>query len=133
MTPYATLDDLTAMLTDLGQPVPAGANGLLLRASRMVRRATITAIYDTDDDGNPTSTKIVDALRDATCEQVASWGTVDSNGSPTVHQTVSAGRISLGWVQGTSGASIADGEQLSPQAVLILQDACLVGTGPWQP
>ena len=131
---YATVDDLTTPFADLGLTVPANAAGLLARASRMVRRATVTALYDVDDDGNPTDATIVTALRDATVEQVAAWTELGVDGVPTDYQTVTAGRLSLGRrTNNTAGAGLTDGTTLAPQALLVLQDANLVGIGPWQP
>src|SRR5690606_11718546 len=50
-------------------PADPEAQRRLNRAIRIIDAMIITAIYDVDDDGLPTDTKIADALRDATCAQ----------------------------------------------------------------
>lgn len=70
MIVYATADDLLEGW--LGE-APADAAMLLRQASLLVGDATRFDEYDVDDDEMPTNAKIRAALRDATCQQVASW------------------------------------------------------------
>ncbi len=68
----ATAADLAADPWGITTP-PANVNRLLARASQMVRGATKTALYATDDDGMPTDSDVLSGFRDATCAQVSAW------------------------------------------------------------
>ncbi|MEJ2886155.1 hypothetical protein [Actinomycetospora aeridis] len=70
MTVWATTEYLA---TYLGEAVPDDAGRLLARASRVVDGLITHAVYDTDDDGQPTSLLVRGALADATCAQVQTW------------------------------------------------------------
>lgn len=124
---HATTDDLA----DFVATVPANAQLLLTRASRLVSQATMTAQYAIDGDGLPTDSAVTIALRDATCEQVAAWvkdGVEDGTGAAPVYTNVSIGSVSLGGRSPGSGtAGGASARNLAPQAVLILQQAGLTG------
>jgi hypothetical protein len=52
---------------------PANIDRLLLLASQRVDEATVAAIYDTDDTGQPTDPNISAAFTEAVCAQVAAW------------------------------------------------------------
>jgi hypothetical protein len=67
---YATTQQLQ---TYTGATPPADATRLLGRASELIDDHIVTAIYDVDDQGNPTDAKIIAALADATCAQVEHW------------------------------------------------------------
>jgi hypothetical protein len=71
---YATPDDLAGYT---GQPAPDNAEHLLRAASRRVARATRGAVYATQPNGKPVDDDLVDALREATCAQVATWAALD--------------------------------------------------------
>lgn len=119
---YATVDDLTEYV----DPPPANAPLLLDRASRLVTRATLTAIYDSTD------ATIQAALRTATCEQVAAWvaGEEDGTGATPVYTNVSIGSVTLGGRTSTAGAAGgARADELAPQARLTLDEAGLLN-GP---
>lgn len=58
---------------------------LLTHASRLVRKATRRAIYDTDPAGNPTDIDTIETFREATCLQVEAWVRAG------VHQDVGTG------------------------------------------
>lgn len=134
MTTYATTADLAAYMTDngLGAP-PANAQQLIDRASRLVTRATMTAVYEVDANGVAVDPVQVAAFKAATLEHVVALIALGSNGAPaTQYQSVSAGRISLGRGASTEVAGmIADGDTLAPQAYLALQDAGLAGQEAW--
>jgi hypothetical protein len=115
---YATVADLPA-------PIPANAQQLLDRASREIDRALLTAVYD------PTDPVVVQALKDATLEQVA--GTLASGdktglGVTNAPQSFTIGKIA---VQKTAAASASRTGALVDQAFAILQAAGLTGHGPW--
>ncbi|MFD2792580.1 hypothetical protein ACFS27_03365 [Promicromonospora vindobonensis] len=69
---YATEADLSAAPWSI-TPLPANVGRLLAYASRLVRKATRSAVYDTDTTGAPTGTTVVAGFRDAVCAQVAAW------------------------------------------------------------
>ncbi|MGS2641683.1 hypothetical protein [Streptosporangium sp. G12] len=129
---HATTDDLEPYVA----VVPANAQLLLARASRLVTQATMTAQYAVDDGGLPTDSAVTTALRDATCEQVAAWitdGTEDGTGAAPVYSNVSIGSVTLGGRTSGSGAAGGGGasaSRLAPQAALILQQAGLTGQAP---
>ena len=52
---------------------PSNITRLLLIASQRVDEATVAAIYDTDDTGQPTDPNISAAFTEAVCAQVAAW------------------------------------------------------------
>jgi len=99
MTVYATAGDYTAVT---GQTAPADIDARLAAASDDIAYATRTAVYDTDTDGLPTDTVVLDAFMRATCWQAAysidsgvtATGTVvsvdGSIGSLTVRRSVRA-------------------------------------------
>lgn len=124
---YATSGDLTAYPV----AVPAGVSaGLLLqRASRDVDRALLCAVYDVDDDGYPTDTAVRQALREATCEQVA--GAIEAGAYPGGKATPTG--FGIGKIRVDRGASTAEQVQrgqLYSQAWQVLQAAGLTGGGP---
>jgi len=130
VTSYATLTDLAGFLTAAGMSgAPANGQLLLDRASRLVTRATMTAVYAVDSSGVATDPAIVAALKAATLEQVAALISLGAEGVPTGYQSVTAGRISFS--RDASSAAIADGTALAPQAYFELQQAGLTGQEAW--
>jgi hypothetical protein len=125
-------------LTDssvLGYDVPPNAQVLLDRASRDIDRAIQCAIYDVDDAGLPTLAAVTEALREATCEQVAyqlEIGNTDgiAHGLQSgVPSGASAGGVELSRGPSTGGAT-ADQPWLGDQPRHILRTAGLLGPGP---
>lgn len=121
---YATSADLAAYPV----AVPSGwsAGLLLLRASRDVDRALLTAVYATDSTGLPTDPVLQQALRDAVCEQVAAMvATGDRTGlgigGPA---SFTIGKLS---VQGANSRSAPRTGGLVDQAYAALQAAGLTG------
>ncbi|WP_320069606.1 hypothetical protein [Micromonospora sp. RTGN7] len=114
---YASVDDLTERL---GR-TPANAEHLIVRASRDVDRALLCAVYDPDDQ------VVIDALREATLEQVA--GRLDADARAGRRAGFTIGRLSV-------QASADPGDQpvliggLWEQAWTVLQAAGLTGHGP---
>lgn len=128
MTVYATPDELTVFLAP--EPVPAGAERLLVRASRDVDRALLCARYAVDDTGAPTDPKVADALKEATLEQAAyriASGEEDGIAAP-------AGSAAIGSVNVTRTAPGAPGSGtvgvLGEQAHEVLLLAGLTGHAP---
>lgn len=109
----------------------------LASASREIRRATKTAIYDVDTDGYPTDTDKREAFRLATCAQVYWWSeTGDEQGVAGVFTNLSIGSVSMS--RGGRNGSAASGEsRLAPAADTILRDAgvlagAIVASYPWE-
>lgn len=129
---YASSSDLTSRL---GYDAPANASSLLDLASRDVDRALQCAVYDVDVNGNPTGSAVVQALKDATLEQVV-YQLVQGNRDGIRHglqsgvpSGASAGSIELS--RGPSvGGSTSDLPWLGDQAAWILREAGLIGWGP---
>jgi hypothetical protein len=121
---YATPEQYT---TYTGQAAPAGLDLLLIRAARIVDQALLAAVYDTEDED------VVAALRDATCEQAATWVAVGEDGTGALgeYANVSIGSVSLGRAQsGGAGGGGSAATRLAPQAWAILQQAGLTGHEP---
>jgi hypothetical protein len=133
---YATVTELTEFIGH----TPENAERMLTRATRRVRSALMSAIYD------PTNTDVIAALREATLELCAWW---DDNGldggesgpdaDPGAWTSVSAGSIALSRGSGSAGAAggsesatarTAARAGLPEQAWLVLQQAGLTGHGP---
>ncbi|MFD1940536.1 hypothetical protein ACFSKW_54685 [Nonomuraea mangrovi] len=131
---YATIADLVPAYVD---PEPADAELLLTRASRLVDGALLTAVYPVDEDGLPTETAHVTALKEATCEQVAAWLEAGETGTGATaeYRDVQIGSVRLarggrGSETGAGGGGSA-AARLAPQALLILQQAQLTGHEPY--
>lgn len=125
---YATEAELTAYPVT----VPAGASAALLltRASRDVDRALLTAVYDVDDNGDPTDADVIAALRDATCEQVAGMiasGDLTGTGAAAPSSGFSIGKISVQRGGGTGQPQARKVGGLWPQAWQVLRDPRLAG------
>ncbi len=131
--PYTGDDAIPGSYATVGQLVehlgrtPVNAEQLLIRASRDVDRALLTAVYDADDPA------VIDALREATLEQVAA--NLDA-GNATGFGAVRRGGFSLGRLTVESapvtppeGAPVRIGT-LWEQAWMVLQAAGLTGHGP---
>lgn len=108
---YATPDDL-AVYT--GQDAPADAAVLLAKAGRFLDSAVFRLCWYTadPDTGLPTDPTVAEALRDATCAQVAWWTALnDSTGALGAgYSSVSIGSVSLSRT-GKAGPVAADGSE----------------------
>lgn len=128
---YATLADLTGYVP-AGTTVPSDpeATRLLTSASAVIRRATLTAVYEADTSGYPTDTAIRDAFRRATCAQALWWLlTGDEQGLVSLYETVSIGSVNLSRRGSGRGASSGvSGQQLAPQAETELRGTVLPGS-----
>lgn len=131
---YAQPADLTDWLTQDG--VPEHANRLIRSASLLVAEATRAAVYDVDTTtGLPYALTYVEALRDATCAQVAAWDALGIDpakgaaGAPALESAKSIGGASISYavdVQAAAGAQAATG--LCEEALRILAGAGLLST-----
>lgn len=124
---YATRAELVAY-APAGTVLPADpeATRLLTSASKIIRRATKTAIYDVDVDGYPTNSVIRQAFRDATCAQALWWNANpgEETGQAGQYSSVSIGSLSLTRAgRGGNGSTSATGQQLASQAETELRDA----------
>jgi hypothetical protein len=111
--------------TYTGLPAPDNAARLLARASRLVDRHMVAALYDVDASGYPSDTDVREGFRDATAAQVAVWAARESaaEGSgddlaASPWTTVSAGGLSF-TRQSAPTAPVNDTE-LTAEAVEIL-------------
>lgn len=117
---YANQGDLIDYFPD-GVDVPdePEATRKITRASERVDRALLTAVYDVDDDGMPTDTDVIKALKLATCAQVLDWTESDDElGMIGRYGSATAGRITIGGRSGSSGSSPTT--DLCAQAVIHL-------------
>jgi len=113
---YATAADLEAYT---GQPAPDNAGRLLARASRLVDRAMVAAVYDTDASGYPDDPDVLDGFRDATCAQAAAWAKRETEATELGPWTsVSAGPVSLS--RPDAGTRVEDDTALTAEAAEIL-------------
>jgi len=71
--------DSSALASWTGAAAPSDATALLRSASILVRDATISAIYSTDDDGYPTDADVSQAFEDATCAHAAALSAAGVN------------------------------------------------------
>ena len=137
MIAYAVPGDLAAApwsLTLEGTP----AVTIIGYASRLIRRATQTAIYDADTDGTPLDATLKAAMRDATCAQVAVWSALAINpalGAAEGARVASAKSLGGASIQYSNYAATVDARaraatRLSEDAMMILGDAGLLGGEP---
>ena len=119
--PYATPEDLNGVIS----PVPDNAALLILRASRAVDRALLTAVYDPDDSA------VQEALKQATVEQVAgtqAGGDRTGLGVVQAPQAFTIGRLNVQRGSAPHQAPTTGG--LVDQAWAVLQAAGLTGHPP---
>ena len=110
---------------------------LIRRASSMVQRAVRSARFEVNPAGMPEDPVIVDALRDAVCEQVTVW--VENDISPTEIQSAAGGVTSSSIGDASVSYSTVEASQVKDQAANelcdaaldILANAGLIGGWPW--
>ena len=134
---FADSDDLERFTgEDWTQEPPANAAALIRRASGMVQHAVRAARFHVGANGLPTDDDVLDALRDATCAQVAFW---ESSGvDPTKADTdarvtaTSLDGASLSYDTATAAqAAKQSTDTLCGESVMILHNAGLIGGHPW--
>lgn len=127
---YATPSDL---MPDWLDEIPANATRLIRAASVMVEDTTRLALYATDTQGLPTEPEVIEAFRDAVCNQVAIWhaGELDPNAGAAGQalyvksQTVDGGSVTLeGHVSVEERTKAATG--LDNSTLMILRNAGLL-------
>lgn len=135
MPSYATAADLDAWLPATVE-VPADVDAQLRRAGRMVRAATLTAVYETNPATDlPLDPVVRNAFRDAVCAQVETWVALGVNPSAGpagvssgVVKTSGIGGASVGYEGGTEvQARQAAVTVLADEAQAILSAAGLLG------
>ena len=110
---------------------------LIRRASSMVQRAVRSARFEVTPAGMPEDPDVMDALRDAVCEQVTVW--VENDINPTVIQGASSAVTSSSIGDASVSYSSVDAAQVKDQAASelcdaaldILANAGLIGGWPW--
>lgn len=104
----------------------------LRSASIEVEKLIRGAVYDTDEDGYPTSASIADALTEATCAIVEHWqDTDDPRGIDAVQGAVKIGSVSLGTTSASSDNLTAReklARRIGDKAIDILTNAGLIGS-----
>lgn len=140
MLQYATADELGDHSPSLDPP--DDVDRMLRSASLLVTHAVRFARYTTQPSGLPADAELVEALRDATCEQVTAWVragvdpalgviTDSSSGGDLKSSTVTAGprTVTEQYTDATSSSSEVTPStvELTPQAWLILHHAGLTG------
>ena len=118
---YATTADYALHLR---AAPPANSRLALARASAAVDDMLLCAVYDVDDDGMPTDTAVIAALKEATCVQAQ-----DARAA----KAAAAGSFSIGSVSVTRSApqTVREEDYRSPRAWAVLQRAGLTGASPW--
>lgn len=140
---YATTDDLIGPGWVDGD-TPTNVDALLAAASRMVRAATKTAVYDTTPTGAPSDPDLAEAFRDAVCAQVAAWVATGVNptagpgavGSSTIAaSSIGSGSVTRAARAGQDEARADSLTALVPEAAAILADITALAnaqpTGWW--
>src|SRR4051812_44422098 len=82
----------------------------LRRASNVIRGALVGfTVYDVDDNGVPTDTKVAATLTEATCAQVAYWDEVGESGTGADDRIQSSSVLGASWSKttGPNGAPSA--------------------------
>lgn len=105
--------------------LPVDAARLLARASELVADTTLTAVYDVDDDDNPTDDKVIGGMRDAVCAQVEFWVAGDEEDDvlgPLQGMSTGTGQQQYG-----AGENRATPMYLAPRAARHLRLAGLLG------
>lgn len=131
LLPFASVIELSA---ELGY-TPVNADQLLKRASRRIRNATLTAVYEVNAQGLPTNIEYVNAFREATLEEIQSMledGDKKGSGASSAGAGFTAGRIK---VDGRTGAGVGSARtgRICSSAWQVLWDAGLVGQEPQAP
>jgi hypothetical protein len=138
---YATLAQLTSYVP-AGTILPAEpeATRVLTSASKVITRATMTGVYQTDAFGYPTDPDVRRAFQDATCAQVHWWTiTLDEAGYAGQFQHVYIGSVQLtrGGGRSLGGSGGVPGQDLAPMADTELRTAgvlpgSIVGIQTWE-
>lgn len=122
---YASVEELTDYMgTD---PMPSNPARLLERASDKVDELLIGAEYETDDEGNPTETLVISALKKATLAQ-AHYMTAAGDETNASQQFTSVTQGSISYARSAEAASQS---RFSSDAVGVLRVAGLLPVAPY--
>lgn len=115
---------------------PENIDRLLRIASSWVTVAVRRATFDVDPAGNPSDPDVVEALRDATCEQALVWVENDiTPGGVSDRGAVSSTNIGDASISYETSSVTAKRELLAnvicDGAYMILDEAGLIGGQPW--
>jgi hypothetical protein len=124
---YATTADLEAWLDP--EPLPPNAERLLEEASDDLDEVLIGAVYDTDEDGQPTDPDVAEMLRKATVRQVH-WmmRRDDETGADSDVQSMTVGQRSF--TRRTVGSAAGTTPKVGPRAAQILRTSGLLTMWP---
>ncbi len=133
---YATVADLADYMQ--ADP-PDNAQFLLERASEIVARLTMLALYDVDDEGAPIDAVNITAFKRATCAQAYfmkdATGPVAGTSAQRDVASASVGGVAVSYRDSVSstvdvglGGSLVG--QVSPHTISILRVAGLIRTNP---
>jgi hypothetical protein len=124
---YATYTDYTSYTSD-AVTTQSRVTLLLTKASVIIDRALIGAVYATDPQGYPTDAGLLDVVMKATCEQVLFMVDLDDDtGAKQRFQSVTVGNVTFQRAQGTAGNARIP---LAPGAMDLLQVAGVLGVAP---
>jgi len=136
---YAADADLTAWINPV--PLPANSATLLRSASLLVHSYTMTALYGVDGTGLPSDTTVLQAFKDATCAQAATWNATGidpiAGGIPTA-TLVRSKRLGSGAIDYDTSASSSvtvlqakreAATTLCAEAVMLLHQARVIPGG----
>lgn len=110
---------------------------LIKRASSMVQRAVRAARFEVTPAGMPEDPDVMDALRDATCEQVTMWVENDINPVRMESANVGVTSSSIGDASVSYNTDSVNAvrdqmaRELCEEAMMILGNAGLLGGFPW--
>ena len=103
---YATATDYAAHAEESFDGSDEVLAKRLRSASIEVDALTRLAVYETDDAGIPTDTRVLDAFTEAVCAVVEHWEeTGDPTGADTQAGAVKIGSVSLGTTSSAAGAT----------------------------
>lgn len=129
---YATVDDFEAYLD--GEALPSNAARLLDTASDLIDDMLVGAIYDVDENGDPTDPADIATLKKATCAQAQYLAMLgDETGAQANFASASAGAVSFSRMIGSSPSRTIVSARYAPQAVSILRTAGFLPVGVLQP
>jgi hypothetical protein len=125
---WATTADLANWLNTT---VPADARRMLAHATRVVEDLIKHARYDVDENDDPTDPKVVQAVKDAVCEQVNWWIQCgDEHGARGLYTTVSIGSATVSRSTSQGGNSQTSIPGIGRDVLPILRRAGLLDGQP---
>ena len=118
--PFLDVSDLSAALRAAFEDPDAAVRD----ASYRVRAELATAIFEVDQDGNPTAQAVTDAIKDATRAQLTFWAdTGDLTGAGAQNGGGSILSVSLPGGGGTTSLTAKQDARVAPAVTEILRHA----------